>query len=263
MNPARQVERQRAFYASGAHAHLRPIGDDYYARNIVTQLVHAIGLRPQHRVLEVGAGFGRFTLPLLDACDSVVALDVSERALRDLERVRDASSIAPQRCQLVVGDVNQISPQQFTSSFDAIVGFFFLHHLPDYRQAVRRLTPLLASGARMAFVEPNRRNPLFLAQVACCADMTWREEKGMFRLSRRGIVDVFRDAGLCAIRTETFGFFPPQIYNRFTTMRSLEGRLQGLCPLRSFLPFIVTTGEAAPAEAPSPAVAGRLIRRDA
>ena len=44
-------------------------------------------------------------------------------------------------------------------------GFFLLHALPDVGQAIAKLMPLLAPEGRMAFVEPNRRNPLILAQV--------------------------------------------------------------------------------------------------
>jgi hypothetical protein len=91
----------------------------------------------------------------------------------------------------------------------------------------------------MAFVEPNRRNPLFLAQVACCADMSWAEEKGMFRLSARRVESAFDAAGLEPAPTRRFGFFPPQVVNRFAAARRLEARLEAARLLRPVLPFLL------------------------
>jgi hypothetical protein len=39
----------------------------------------------------------------------------------------------------------------------------------------------------MAFVEPNRWNPLFLAQMLCCPDTARREESGIDRLGARPV----------------------------------------------------------------------------
>ena len=95
----------------------------------------------------------------------------------------------------------------------------------------------------MAFVEPNRRNPLFLAQVACCPDMTWREEKGMFRLSARGVNAVFRELGLRPLDSEPFGFFPPQIVNLAPGF-ALEKRLERIGLLKPILPMLLLSAEA-------------------
>ena len=91
----------------------------------------------------------------------------------------------------------------------------------------------------MAFVEPNRRNPLFLLQVMACADMTWAEEKGMFQLSKSGVESAYRDAGLEDVDTHPFGFFPPQVFDRFGTARSFERRVERLVVARPLLPFLL------------------------
>ena len=66
----------------------------------------------------------------------------------------------------------------------------------------------------MIFVEPNRRNPLFLFQVLCCPDMAWSEEHGMFTLGRSRIRSSFVSAGMSMPNIETFGWFPPEILDR-------------------------------------------------
>jgi SAM-dependent methyltransferase len=233
------TDAQRRFYERGAHEHLQPRDGDWYAARLAGALAAGAGLRPEDRVLEVGAGFGRFTFALLERCAEVVALDLSQRALATLEAARDARGIAPRRCVTRCADVSTLDPGPGDERFARIAGFFILHHLPDPADAIRRLAGLLAPGGVMAFVEPNRRNPLFLAQVACCADMSWAEEKGMFRLSARRVESAFDAAGLEPAPTRRFGFFPPQVVNRFAAARRLEARLEAARLLRPVLPFLL------------------------
>lgn len=238
----REAGRQAAFYASGRHDHLQPGAADHYAAKLAARVAAAAGLEPHHRVIEVGAGFGRFTFALLEHCASVVALDLSARALEALVANRDARSIPEARCRTLECDVDDLDVEALGSDCDAVVGFFFLHHVPDCARTVARLARLLAPGGRMAFVEPNRRNPLFALQVAFCADMKLREEWGMFRLGRSKLEGAYRAAGLEEVGTETFGFFPPQVLERIPRARALEERLEAMRPLNGVLPFLLTTG---------------------
>ena len=93
----------------------------------------------------------------------------------------------------------------------------------------------------MAFLEPNRRNPLFLAQVLACRDMRWSEEKGVFSLSSRGVASAYRAAGLTVHPVIRFGFFPPQLVNRLAWIRKLEGRLERSRLVTPVLPFLLMT----------------------
>ncbi len=230
---------QRRFYESRPHGHLQPRAEDFYAAKLVATLAAGIDLGAQDRVLEVGAGFGRFTFELLRHCGSVVALDLSPRALATLDEARAARGIDVACCETRCGDLTQTGDHASDERFRCIVGFFILHHLPDVPAAIRGLARRLAPGGTLAFVEPNRRNPLFLAQVACCADMTWAEEQGMFRLSAHGVVSAVRAAGLEPLPLQRFGFFPPQLLNRSETIRRLESRLERVRLLEPVLPFLL------------------------
>jgi len=232
------------FYGSGRHAHLRVRADDAYAQNLAAELARSAALTPEHRVLELGAGFGRFTFPLLEHCGSIVALDVSPRLLGDLERVREERRIPRERLAPLCRDVDELVGDAPAERFDAVVGFYFLHHLPDFAKTIASLAPVLTPGGRMVFLEPNRRNPQFLLQVACCPDMPWREEKGMFRLSAARVAAAYRRAGLGEVETRSFGFFPPPVFNRFASARRLERRLQRLRWLSGVLPFLLLSARA-------------------
>ena len=234
-----ESERQRRFYETRVHEHLQPRDHDFYAEKLATVVVASLGLGPDDRVLEVGAGFGRFTFALLERCGSVVASDLAPAALATLERTRDERNIPALRCTTRCLDVTTLDAGNVGERFSFVVGFFLLHHLPDIARCVARLSHLLAPGGQMAFVEPNRRNPLFLAQVACCADMTWAEEKGMFQLSHSGVTEAFRAAGLAPAPVQRFGFFPPQVLNRSAVARRIEARLETSPALRPLLPFLL------------------------
>ena len=109
------------------------------------------------------------------------------------------------------------------------------------RPAAAALSKLLGAAGGLAFLEPNRRNPLFLAQVLSCRDMTWREEKGMFALSARGVLRAYREAGLSVDRVRRFGFFPPQLVNRFSWARRIEAGIERARLLDPLLPFLLMT----------------------
>ncbi len=232
-------ERQRRFYDTRAHTHLRPGTDDPYSEKLAARLAMALGLQRHHRVLELGASFGRFTFPLLRHCGSVVAVDISERVLAELASTRDTLGIPEARCRVQVANAESLTPEVVGGTVDFVVGFFILHHLPDLNRVVRTAADLLEPGGGMAFVEPNRRNPLFLAQILACPDMSWSEEKGTFRLSAARVQRAYRAAGLLADSATRFGFFPPQLVNRFPTVRRLEARLEAWRLLDPLLPFLL------------------------
>jgi SAM-dependent methyltransferase len=243
---AAHVARQRRFYDERDHGHLQAQDDDYYVRKSAARVADSLGLQGHERVLEVGAGFGRFTFSLLERCASVVALDLSDRALASLARGRDERGIVETRCTTVCANVDEFSIETLAppGGFDAIVGFFFLHHLPDFRATILRLAPHLAHGARMSFLEPNRINPLFTLQVATCKDMNWSEEKGLFGISQSKVEGSFRDAGLEQIQSQRYGFFPPPLLHRSEWLRQLESRLEATRVLRPLLPLLMVSAEA-------------------
>ena len=193
---ASHIKQQRRFYQSRAHDHLRPRANDHYSEKLVARLAGALGMQPHHRVLEIGASFGRFTLPLLAHCQSVVAVDFSERALSELVATRDELGIDERRWRVHVADARDLTRSEIGGEVDFVVGFFILHHLDDLSGTIAVVSKLIGAGGGLAFLEPNRRNPLFLAQVLSCSDMNWREEKGMFKLSARGVCGAYREAGL-------------------------------------------------------------------
>ena len=232
-------ERQQQFYETRAHAHLRYSPTSLYATHLVERLLRAAQVQPGSDVLEVGCGAGRFTIPLLQRMQGVLtAFDFSEKLLGQLHEQLAISPMPPGNvCEVVAGDIDQLERLMGPNRFDAVIGFFFLHHLADLGAAVHQMRRVLRPHGRMVFIEPNRRNPLFVLQVLCCSDMKWSEERGMFTLGRRKIRKAFCAEGMRAPTIETCGWFPPQILDGWPWTLGLQQRIERLSMCRPILPF--------------------------
>ena len=89
-------------------------------------------------------------------------------------------------------------PDELKGRFDAVVGFFTLHHLHDLGGCLRAMRDLARPGGRIVFLEPNPLNPLYYIQMLVVPGMSWSGDKGILNMRER---DVFaRDAGRGARR---------------------------------------------------------------
>ena len=236
---SRHTANQREFYETRMHPALCPREGDLYVENLVARLAAVAGVKRHHRVLEVGAGFGRFTFGLLEHCHSVTAIDLSSQGIAALERERELRGIERDRIRTVRADIDLLDRSELDAPYDAVVGFFVLHHLEDLGVSLDRLSSFVKPDGVVAFLEPNRWNPSYLAQVACCPDMSLREEKGVWRLAARDVERHFCRNGLDPIPLHRMGFFPPQLYNRSDRWRRLEAFLERQRVLLPVLPFLV------------------------
>ncbi|MEA2570911.1 MAG: 2-polyprenyl-6-hydroxyphenyl methylase / 3-demethylubiquinone-9 3-methyltransferase [Acidobacteriota bacterium] len=234
-------ERQKAYYRDLPHTRLQFDPDSTYAANIVDETFAAAGLQPGMRVLEVGAGSGRFTLHLVREGLSVTALDLSQEMLERLAVLARELEVGESELTLRTGSLYD-APSLVGSGFDAIVGFFLLHHLDDAQRGLEALRPLLKAGGELVFVEPNRLNPLFLIQMFACADMSWSAERGTYRYGGSGYAQLFRRAGFDDVSVKCFGFFPPQILDRARPLLGFEKMLAQVPIARHLLPLLLLRG---------------------
>jgi SAM-dependent methyltransferase len=232
---------QRAYYARGK-ARMEPRRSRYLERHI-DELWRFAGLAPGQRVLEVGPGQGRYSLQLADRGLELEVLELVPEMLELLDRARGG-----RRIELHRGDVLS-PPEEVRPGFDAVIGFFALHHMHDVRGCIASMARLLRPGGRLAFLEPNAFNPLYYAQIALSPDMTWAGDRGMLEMRPGPLLDAVRRAGLADARIERFGVFPPAIANR-PRAGAVERGIERIAPLRPLLPFQLIGGRALDAGAP-------------
>jgi cyclopropane fatty-acyl-phospholipid synthase-like methyltransferase len=215
---------------AGGNVRLKPTTSAYVRRHL-ERTVAAADLRPGQRILEVGAGLGRFTSLLLGGGLDVVASDLSPGLLAMIAaRHPEVRTLA---CD--VADVARHAGERF----DRIVGFFMLHHLDDLDRVFAGLREAIGPGGRVAFCEPNAWCLLYYLQITFSHQMTWRGDGGVLRMRPSVVLPAMRRAGFEDLRCTRYGFTPPALYNRAAGRRldhALE-RLPLLEPLRAFQTF--------------------------
>ncbi|MCP4645348.1 MAG: class I SAM-dependent methyltransferase [bacterium] len=99
-----------------------------------------------HRILDAGAGTGRFTLPLKRAGFDVVALDISEEMLREaLVHSRKSGNVAP----MLKGDIERLPFED--GAFDSVVSITVVRHFPNWRDILAEYVRVLRPGGRIVF----------------------------------------------------------------------------------------------------------------
>jgi ubiquinone/menaquinone biosynthesis C-methylase UbiE len=117
--------------------------DDYYAacrpvtHRLIAPLLDAARVRAGCRVLDVGTGPGDVAAEAADRGADVIGLDFA-RGMIDLA-VRLHSSL-----RFIIADA--VSPPFDDATFDAVVGNFTFHHIPDQPRALESWRRLLRDG---------------------------------------------------------------------------------------------------------------------
>lgn len=157
-------------------------------------------------MLELGCGLGRFTGPMLELGLEVTATDISPELVRSLaERLGGRPGLT-----VVAAPAEELG-DQVEGGFDAVVGFFFLHHLRRLEPVLGVCRRLLRPGGRLAFCEPNGLNPLYYLQVTLTPGMSWRGEPGVPKMRPRVVLPALQAAGFERTAHSSYGFLPPRL----------------------------------------------------
>lgn len=207
-------QRQRDYFEGTDQRTLKPTGSRYLRRH-VDRMAQFARIGPGDRVLEVGCGLGRYTLLLAEMGVAVEGLDLSPSLLDQLGASPGAAHIPLHAHDLVD------CPPEMHGTFDAVIGFFVLHHVHDLDACMRTAASLVRPGGRVAFLEPNPWNPLYYVQIFATPEMSWQPERGMLSMRPSRMHPTMTRAGLEDVRFQRFGLFPP-----FVTNRSIGARIE-------------------------------------
>lgn len=187
-----------------------------------------LGLGSGQKILEVGAGAGRFSIPLKSLGIEVEALDFSPVLLDELKK-KDS------QIKVIKADIDKLESK---GSYEAVVGFYVLHHLENLEKSLASMFRVLKNGGKICFVEPNPNNLMYFIQPFVSKNMSWAEEKGFLKMRERYLKKEFEKVGFSDFKIEKFGFFPPFIVNTTFGLK-LDNWLEKFSPFREFLPFLL------------------------
>ncbi|MGB8360623.1 MAG: methyltransferase domain-containing protein [Acidimicrobiia bacterium] len=220
---------QRSYYSS------RPLprmtvdqSSTAYVQRHVSEVISALGVPSGARILDMGCGLGKYTAALADRGFDVTGLDLTPALVEELSRLRPDIPV-------VLADAAE-PPPELAEQFDAVTGFFFLHHLDVLAPVMEGVRTTLRRGGSAVFLEPN---PIYLPyslQITFTPGMTWRGEKGIFQMTRKRLEDSARRAGFSDVSFRSFGATPPALTNKpwGRRMEALIERIPGWSRLGAF-----------------------------
>ena len=198
------MTKKVSYSAPELHTYMdRSLEDEHHTR-ILRNILDYYTCSPGDRILEIGAGSGRYTELLLRLGFHVCAVEPDEYMARSLQsRLPDHPNL-----ELHVGTVDDIS--DFPSDIKAVCGFHVLHHIEN--EGLQKLGQLIGNLfsdhptlETFFFLEPNPYNPLFPLQVLLTPAMKFSEEKLIWT---RRLHSFFEVPGGQQER-HFIGYFPP------------------------------------------------------
>jgi len=227
------------YYDGRVKKTMTPTGNLYTLHHL-DHLQQTAGIRAGDRVLDVGCGMGRYSIPLAARGVRVEGIDLSPFLLERLREYNTSGRDIPTYCLDILDH-----PPEMEGAYDAAVGFFVLHHMHDLARCLEAVKRVVKPGGVIAFIEPNAFNPLYYVQILITPTMTWKGDKGMARMRPGVIFPAMREAGLESLALHRFGFFPPFAANTPSGMR-LERRLEKVPLWRPLLPAALFTARRPP-----------------
>lgn len=229
-------EVQKSYYEQKDSFSMRPANSRYVNRHL-DKFLEQTKIKKEGRILDVGCGRGKYTLLLAERGYPVEGMDLTPGLLDQFRRSDGERFNIP----LYQSDITTHDPN-LDGQFDAVVGFFVLHHLFNITKSFTAIAALAKPGAQVIFLEPNAYNPLYYLQMLLIPGMTWKGDKGVFKMRKNLIFKAMKDAGLTNLEIHRFGFFPPFITNTYFG-EQLEGVFEKFPLWQQILPFQIFIGQ--------------------
>jgi SAM-dependent methyltransferase len=125
------------------HGHAESVLRSHRSRTAENSAAYLLPyLRPDHRLLDVGAGPGTITADLATLVREVVAVEVNDEAAAITRAGLDARGIT--NATVIVADVHDLDLDD--GSFDVVHAHQVLQHVPDPVQALREMARVTCPG---------------------------------------------------------------------------------------------------------------------
>jgi len=154
---------------------------------------HVVG----DRILDVGIGTGRGSLPLARAGKSIAGIDISQAMLDQCRREAGDTPI-----ELMTGDLTKLPVAD--ASFDSIVSLNVVVHFPNWRDAIADWARVVRPGGRLVFDVHSSDHLEAVGAVRCvpALDLLTPGQRDdpmqfMLRIGARDVADAATASGLC------------------------------------------------------------------
>ena len=183
-------------------------------------------------LLDVGCAEGRSTFKLMDLDINVMGFDVSKALVRQaINRYRAGSFKA--KATFCAADASNFPFK--SSSFDYVLIYGVLHHLPDPVFACKEVARVLKVNGKYIGSENNKSAFRIFFDLLQKLNPLWHEEAGPEALISHDLIsEAFRGTGV-VVKTQTSVFLPPHLINLFSQntanqLLSITDKIGGVIP---------------------------------
>ena len=205
--------------------------NSFHAQRVMNKFLSLVRRYPHTHVLEIGAGIGTYSLPLLREGSSVTALDISAKSLEIYQALA--------RKENLLGNLTLLCQRaedlESTCMYDMVLTRHVVHHVESISEVARRIHRSLRQDGVAIFLEPNPLCLYWYPYLTFHPHRSWKVEHGIFRCFPWMLVRHFQDAGFREIELLHYGAFPPFVVNKLHSLIALEERFAGVPWLRHFL----------------------------
>jgi ubiquinone/menaquinone biosynthesis C-methylase UbiE/uncharacterized protein YbaR (Trm112 family) len=168
-------------------------------------------IKPGSWLLDVGCANGRSAFPIVrHGSVTVIGFDISKKLVRQAISIAKASGAAG-RTTFFVADGSQLPLRN--DSFDHVLIYGVLHHLPNPGRACRDVLRILKPGGVYFGSENNKSMFRKLFDLLMKVAPLWKEEAGEEPLISREMLDRWVDGVPIRFRCSTSVFLPPHVFN--------------------------------------------------
>lgn len=195
-------------------------------------------LRPNAWLLDIGCAQGRSTFKVLDLDLNVAAFDVSKRLVRQaIDRYRAGRYAA--RATFFAADATHLPLMD--ASFDTVLVYGVLHHLPDPAATCHEIARVLAPGGVYFGLENNTTVLRAAFDLLQRLRAIWHEEAGPNALMSAGDFRQWFAGTAMSIQARSCVFVPPHVVN-LMSRRGAYRFVRGTDRLGARLPFLRDNG---------------------
>jgi SAM-dependent methyltransferase len=151
---AAELAHHEALYKGFAQKHFAKAAVRELRRHLLRRILEVTGAGKDSRIVSLGCGIGDTELLLAKHVGFVTGLDLSPAAIRQARA--DAARLGIANVEFCEGDALRFAFGE--ASFDAAIGIFFLHHVPDAETpaVIERIRRWLRPGGVFYGLDPNR-----------------------------------------------------------------------------------------------------------